>query len=130
MYKFVLGNPDTDYSLERIEGIYIFSNLKYYDTSGAVSKSHLYYRIMSRELGITIYIWINSDEGKEFEEWLSSHNNLITIDDAYVKLLEIILPLISNEDFQNIMENLFKLIYTTGYEMAQSTIRKAIGIKN
>ena len=126
MNTFILGTAN-DPNIDRLTKYYNFSAS--HSFNGIVTSGKYFYNLYSPNLGIKIFIYKDSEDGENFKNWLSSHNNIITDDDAHIKILELVLPLVTSEEFHLFIKRIFEIYYDNGYKDAQCIIRKAIGIK-
>ncbi len=94
---------------------------------GDVSENSMFYILNEGMSDTRIYIYKESDEGAAIKEWLSCEENR---NNASVqrKALELLLPLLSVDEFLKIVVNERKMAYKDGYNSAQYGIRKALGL--
>lgn len=74
-----------------------------------------------------IYIYKDSDEGKNIAEWLMQEENQNN-EKVQKKALEILLPLLTVEEFIEIFEKERKKAWNNGYISAQENIRSVLGL--
>ena len=92
-----------------------------------ISQNSEFYIIDEKITSIRLYIYKLSEEGNEFEEWISHEknrdNNLIQ-----KRALELIIPLLTTEEFHEILKREKRISWENGYSKAQYDIRQALGI--
>lgn len=93
---------------------------------GHASQNKLFYILMSDYA--TVFIYKDSKEGKEIEEWLSVKENRKN-DRVHEKVLEYLLPRMSVDEFVEILNMEKKSSWDEGYRWAQHKIRSALGIE-
>lgn len=75
-----------------------------------------------------VYIYKDSPEGKDIEEWLSIEENRNN-DSVDKKVLEYLLPRMSVYEFLELIDREKKSSFDFGYRQAKRDIRKALGIR-
>ena len=93
---------------------------------GHASQNKVFY-ILDSEYA-TVFIYKESHEGKEIEEWLSKEENR-NDDSVDKKVLEFLLPKMSVDEFISIIKEETEASWCKGYTQAQRDIRKSLGIK-
>ncbi len=93
---------------------------------GHASQNKLFYILRSDYA--TVYIYKDSQEGKEIGEWLSVEKNRKN-DRVHEKVLEYLLPRISVEEFVEMLDIEKRLSWDEGYRWARHKIRSALGIE-
>lgn len=92
---------------------------------GDASQNKLFYILCSDHA--IVYIYKDSPEGKEMEEWLSVQENRNN-DSVHKKMLEFLLPRMSPDEFAEILDMEKKSSWNDGYKQAQYDIKKALGL--
>ena len=107
-----------------IEPIFNSISLWYY---GDVAENSVFYILKEKITDTRIYIYKESDEGAEINEWLSHEENRNNRS-VQRKALELILPRLSVNEFFEIIKKESKLSWDDGYSQAQYDMRKALGL--
>lgn len=94
---------------------------------GDAKENTVFYILVSNILDMRIYIYKNSEEGKEIGKWLSCEDNRNN-DSVQRKALELVVPRLTVDDFLEFIDEKSTSSYKEGYTKAQYDIRKALGI--
>lgn len=104
----------------------VFNSISLWYMSDA-KENTAFYILNSNILDMRIYIYKNSEEGKEISKWLSCEDNRNN-DSVQRKALELVLPRLTVDDFLRIIDKERTSSYKEGYTKAQDDIRKALGL--
>ena len=94
---------------------------------GDAKENTVFYILASNILDMRIYIYKNSEEGKEIGKWLSCKDNRNN-DSVQRKALELVLPRLTVDDFLGVIDKERTFSWEEGYTKAQYDIRKALGL--
>lgn len=94
---------------------------------GDVSKDNEFYILSLDRFDFRIYIYKDSKEGEDIKNWLSQEENRNN-DSVERKVIELILPYLTVDDFFEIISKEITESFNNGYKKAKRDIRKALGV--
>lgn len=93
---------------------------------GDASENSVFYILNSDIFDARIYIYKDSKDGEEIDEWLSQEENRNN-DSVQRKALEYLLPRLTIDEFFEVINKEKSSSWNEGYKKAQYDIKKALG---